>query len=160
MSIPSWLPPLEELSDYGGDYQVYLDAVYKFFCDDFIKSKPIFRGKRLGLKRHPVILGKEATFWHMVTTGEVEEGRLPDLRRMERIRWPKTIIEADPHPQIKIWKEKKGSDYRIHIWFNDASYLVVLNERKGYILPWTAFFIEREHQKKKYNRRWERNKDG
>ncbi|MNH30689.1 hypothetical protein D3C79_909980 [compost metagenome] len=45
--------------------------------------------KRLGLKRHPVIQGKEATFWHMISEGNDEAERLPDLRRCERIRWPR-----------------------------------------------------------------------
>ena len=37
-------------------------------------------------------------------------------------------------------------------------FLVVLDDRGDYILPWTAFFIEREHQREKYNKRWERYK--
>lgn len=159
MSLPSWLPSLEEFKDYGGDYEVYLEAIYVIFCNDFIDNKPVFQGRRLGLKRHPLTKGKEATFWHMVSEGKVEEDRLLDFRRTERIRWPKPIIENSEYGAIKIWREKRSSEFRVHIWFYDASYLVVLNERRDYTLPWTAYPIEYENQKRKLNKRWERNKE-
>jgi hypothetical protein len=58
-AIPNWLPPLVELSSHGGDWDRYEVAVYEFFRSDFIVSAPQFRGKRVGLKRHPVIQGKD-----------------------------------------------------------------------------------------------------
>lgn len=48
---------------------------------------------------------------------------------------------------------QKG-EKRIHIWYEDENYLVVLAQRGNYILPWTAFYIKEEHRKKKYNKRW------
>ena len=82
-----WLPPLVLLRDHGGEWERYLEAVYAWFKQDFINSKPVFQGRRLGLKRHPLTDGKEGTFWHMTSEGQDEENRLPDLRRCERIRW-------------------------------------------------------------------------
>ncbi len=70
---------------YGGDFSRYLEAIYRIFCADFVESKPVFAGKRLGLKRHPVIQGKKLRFWHMISEGNDEAERLPDLRRCERI---------------------------------------------------------------------------
>ena len=32
----------------------------------------------------------------------------------------------------------------------------MLDDCSDKILPWTAFFIEHEHQRRKYNKRWER----
>jgi len=49
-------------------------------------------GKRLGLKRHPMTQNKEATFWHMIQEGSVESERIPDIRRCERIRWPRPSV--------------------------------------------------------------------
>lgn len=154
--MTDWLPKLEELSDYGGDWNVYLSAIYKIFCHDFVESKPVFRGKRLGLKRHPVIEGKEATFWHFISEGSVESERLPDMRRCERIRWPLPIINTGTAPELKVWAEPKGANRRIYLWLESEGYLVVLDDRREYILPWTAFYIEREHQRKKYTKRWEK----
>lgn len=153
---PVWLPDLILMTASGGDWGRFFSAVYAAFEQDFVLNKPEFRGKRLGLKRHPEYAGKSATFWHMISTGEVEAEREPDLRRCERIRWPKPIIENDSDPELKVWAEPSGKQQRIYIWFEAESYLVVLDDRGEYILPWTAFFIEHEHERRKYNKRWER----
>lgn len=85
-----WLPALILLDDYRGDWQRYLEAVYAAFVEDFVHTRPAsFLGKRFALKRHPLRQGREATFWHFTTEGQVEDARLPDLRRCERIRWPR-----------------------------------------------------------------------
>lgn len=67
-----WLPPLVLLEEYGGDWDRYLTALYDFFTHDFIDKTPSFKGIKLALKRHPVIQGKEATFWHLISEGKVE----------------------------------------------------------------------------------------
>ncbi|TNC81381.1 MAG: hypothetical protein C9356_09370 [Oleiphilus sp.] len=152
-----WLPELVTLSDYEGDWDRYLEGIYSVFCEDFVQTKPRFRGIKLGLKRHPVIQGKEATFWHFISEGAVEEERIPDMRRCERIAWPSPVIENSDDDVIKVWMERpKSGQNRIHIWFENEGYIVVLDHRREFILPWTAFYIEREHQRKKYNKRWKR----
>lgn len=150
------LPEIEPFSHYGGSWNDYIEALYSFFCADFIHSSPKFRGAKLALKRHPVEQGKEATFWHLTSEGKEEAERTPDMRRCERIRWPRPIIDNSDHSDLKVWAEKRKSERRIHIWFQNEGYLVVLNERKDYILPWTAFYVERDHQRRKYLKRWER----
>lgn len=154
MSEPLLLPKLELFEDYGGNWNDYIEAIYSIFRTDFVENKPAFRGKRLGLKRYPISQDKEATFWHFTSEGASEEERTPDFRRCERIRWPAPTINNSEDQCIKVWAEPKGSNLRIHLWFEAEGYLVVLDDRKDYILPWTAFYIEREHQKRKYNKRW------
>lgn len=151
-----WLPKLEQMTDYGGDWRRYLCALYGIFCSDFIRSKPRFRGVPLALKRHPIIADKEATFWHIISEGNIEEERLPNMRRCERIRWPRPAIENCDDDVVKVWTELRGSERRTHIWLEPESYLVVLNERKGYTLLWTAYIVEREHERQKLNRRYEK----
>lgn len=56
------LPELIELSQFGGNFAQYLEAVYEIFTNEFIRNRPIFRGVRLALKKFPVTDGKEATF--------------------------------------------------------------------------------------------------
>ncbi len=92
-----------------------------------------------------------------ISEGEKEADRIPDFRRCERIRWAKPVIERDGEP-VKIWREPRNGENRIHLWLESASYLVVLNERNGYILPWTAYVVEREHEKVKLNKRWEKHR--
>ncbi len=55
------LPDLILLENYNGNWNDYLEAVYRYFCDDFVHNKSFYQGQKLALKRHPVILGKEAT---------------------------------------------------------------------------------------------------
>jgi hypothetical protein len=157
-----WLPELVLLEDYYGDWNFYLNALYNYFCQDFVRSKPIFMGVRLGLKRHPVLQGKEATFWHMISEGRVEEERIPDFRRCERIRWPRPIIEYSPNDNIKIWENRRGSETRILLWLEEYDYLVILAKRKNFILPWTAYHIEYKSQRQKYQKEYEKyiNKNG
>lgn len=40
----------------------------------------------------------------------------------------------------------------------EEGYLVVLAIRNGYAVLWTAFLVEQEHQRRKYNRRYEENR--
>jgi hypothetical protein len=150
-----WLPPLVLFSDYGGDWGAYLDAIYAWFKQDFIDSKPVFQGRRLGLKSHPLTHGKEATFWHMIQEGEVEEDRTPDFRRCERIRWPRPIIEHPHDPAIKIWRNQRRNEERVCLWFVREDYLVILADRGDYILPWTAYLVEQPHRQRKLQKEYE-----
>lgn len=154
MAAVDWLPPLMEFNDYGGNWHAYEEALYAAFTTDFIVSKPRFRGRRLGLKRHPVIDGKEATFWHMTSEGAVESERIPDLRRCERIRWPRPVIEHDQDADVLVWEEPHRSHgNRIHLYLPNERYLVVLADRGKYILPWTAFYIQGNRSHEKYLKR-------
>ena len=150
-----WLPPLVLLETYSGDWDVYIEALYGFFKKDFVDSKPLFRGKLLALKRHPVIQSKEATFWHLLSEGKIEENRLPDLRRCERIRWPRPIIEHESESRIKVWENKRGHETRICLWLENREYLVVLAKRKGYILLWTVYPVIEKHRKRKLQREYD-----
>jgi len=153
--FPEWLPSLMYLRDYDGDWNRYLDAIYACFKQDFIDSKPVFQGRKLGLKRYPLSHGKEATFWHMISEGKNEDDRLPDFRRCERIRWPKPVIEHSTDTGVKYWVSVKNRENRIHIWLEAEDYIVVLAERNGFLLPWTAFTVNREHTRRKLMKEYE-----
>ncbi len=158
-SSPEWLPPIVLLSDYGGNWEKYLEALYDYFKQDFIKSSPTFKGQRLGLKKHPSRKGKEATFWHFISEGSIEDERTPDLSRCERIRWPRPIIENAESSTIKAWENRRRNEKRILLWLEEQEYLVILTERKGYILPWTAYMVTENHRKKKLKKEYERFKN-
>lgn len=145
----AWLPDLELFGIHNGDWEKYLNVLYHIFENDFIRSKPVFRGRRLGLKRFPLSKGKEVTFWHMTSEGSDEEDRIPDLRRCERIRWPRPSIDNCDTAGIRIWTEPRGNESRIHIYLEEEAYLVVLADRTDYILPWTAYYVQRTHQQQK-----------
>jgi len=154
-AAPDWLPPLVLFNDCGGNWDAYLDAIYEWFKQDFIDSKPVFQGRRLGLKRYPMTHGKEATFWHLIQEGDVEDDRTPDFRRCERIRWPRPIIEHNTDPAIKIWCNQRRNEDRVCLWFEQENYLVILADRGDYILPWTAYLVEQPHRQRKLQREYE-----
>ncbi|MEX0684361.1 MAG: hypothetical protein WD267_04155 [Balneolales bacterium] len=153
------LPDLIELNDSGGNWNRYIEAVYEAFKKDFVLNKPSFRGQKLGLKHHPAVNGKAYTFYHMTHSGRDEANREPDLRRCERIPWAKPTIEQCDKWNLKVWEQKRNGELRICIWLelqNEPDYIIILNKRKGYFLPWTAFVMEYEHEKKKKQREYEK----
>lgn len=149
------LPELIELSQFGGNFAQYLEAVYDIFTNEFIRNRPTFRGVRLGIKKYPVTDGKEATFWHMTSEGDDEQNRLPDLRRLERIKWPSFIINNSEHPYLRVWENSRGSKTNILIMHEEENYVVILRKGNGYLLPWTAYLIEYEWRKKKFIKEYE-----
>ena len=156
--MSEWLPPIIPNKGYN-DWNHYFNAIYGIFEKDFVINKPVYNGIRLGLKKHPEYDGKSATFWHLISEGSIEEERLLCTYRCERITYPKPIIDNSNDECLKIWTEPRGGEKRIHIWYEDENYLVVLADRGDYILPWTAFYIKEKHRKMKYNRRWKQYKD-
>jgi hypothetical protein len=149
-----WLPPLVLLESFDGDVGKYLSAVKAIFNRDFMGDRPPFRGKRMGLKRMPEHDGMSATFWHFISSGPVEADRLPDLRRWERIGWPMAMIQAVDTDKVRTWEEedpKRGA--KVLIALPDFSYLVVLDVRGDFVLPWTAYPVEQDHTRRKLQQR-------
>lgn len=143
------LPNIITLEDYDGDITKYLEAVYQVFKRDFIINPPSFEGKRLALKKHPYVDGKEYTFYHFTHDGKVESERIPNFRRLERMPFPKPMIDNSSHPYLKVWRNKRGQKERVLIYHEDEHYLVVLEDRGDYILPWTAYLVEHGHRQRK-----------
>ncbi|MHB8336761.1 MAG: hypothetical protein ACYC49_11085 [Ignavibacteriaceae bacterium] len=152
------LSALLTLESFNGDWNKYIESVYATFVNDFVNSKPLFRGTRLRLKSHPFVDGKEYTFYHFTHKGDIENERTPDLRRCERIHWAKPTIEKCDKWKIKIWPQKRHGKDRLCIWLeleNEPDYIVILDMRRDYILPWTAFVLEYGHEKRKKQKEYE-----
>ena len=47
----------------------------------------------------------------LVQEGKVEDDRTPDLRRCERIRWPRPIIEHESEDSILVWENERRGNY-------------------------------------------------
>ncbi len=148
-------PDLLHFQDFNGDFSSYFNAVYKVFENDFIKSQPLFDGLRVSAQKHPEVDGIHRTFYHITHEGEIENDRTPDFRRMERIRYPKFIIQNYLHTELLVWKKIVGRDVRIHLLNETEKYLVVLTQRKDYLLFWTAFYISEKHTLRKKKQEYE-----
>ncbi|MDD4874621.1 MAG: hypothetical protein PHE15_06595 [Dehalococcoidales bacterium] len=155
-----WLPAFVLLEQYEGDWERYIEAVYQYFKTDFIDSKPQFEDRRVGLKRYPLYQQKESAFWHCTSEGEEEQERIPDIRRCERIRWPRPIIEHSNDKAVRCWHNKRGAEKRILLWFYKKDYLVVLADRDTYVILWTAYPVIYQHAREKLMKEYEEYKNG
>lgn len=148
-------PDLIYFNDYAGNFQNYFKAVYAVFENDFIKNQPQYEGLKVAVRKYPEVDGLHRTFYHITHEGEVENNRQPDIRRMERIRFPKFIINNNTHNEILIWKNKRGKDERIVIFNEAENYIVILTDRTEYYMFITAYYIETEHRKRSLLKEYE-----
>lgn len=152
----NWLPPLVLLEQFDGDQDQYIEALYGHFCADFMgNASPMFRGLPVRMKRHPIKLDKEATFWHFITEGPDEANRQLNIRRCERIRWPKAMMDNVDDADLKVWEQEVKSEIRTHVWCEEHEYLVVIANRSGFVLPWTGYHVVLSHEKQKLQKRWQ-----
>lgn len=154
----SWLPELILLAQHNGDWDQYVEVLYGHFRADFVVYRPKLSNKPCWITSQPLSDGKEPTFWHITSDGPVEEERVPDLRRCERIRWPRPLMEAVPCAHVHSWRVKRGSKWRINLAPTDFSYLVVVAELNNSVLLITTIFIERRHRREKLKAEWEKGK--
>lgn len=142
-------PDLIPFSDYGGDFTKYINAVYDIFSNDFIKTNPIYKNRKVSVRKYPEVDGMHRTFYHITHEGADESNRTPDFRRMERIRFPKFMIDNYLHNEILTWKNKRGKDERVVLFNESENYILILTERKDFYLFITAYYVETEHRKRK-----------
>lgn len=91
-SIDSIIPDIIEMINFSC-WNDFFEYVYEIFVNDFINSKPLFRGTTIGFKRYPEYQGRSSTFWHIISEGAIENERTPCIKRCERITWPRPIID-------------------------------------------------------------------
>lgn len=137
-------PELLRLDDdeFDGNWVDYERELYRIFETEVKDGNLQYRGLPVKCRRDPETQGKWASFWHLIQRGPVEDDRLPDLRRCERIRWIRWVIEnADNHTEIDVWRNKRPHGANMLLWFREE-YLVVLGKRKDNWLLRTAYFTE------------------
>ena len=142
----------------SGSWQPYVDALYAVFEADFLTTKPAVPRRTWSTKRYPESLGKASTFWHIISEASEdskdEAERIPDPRRCERIRWPRPLVDALGHSDLRCWRNQRGRSERICISTSDFSYVIVLEDRakKGYIMLWTSYHVELGHRRRAFQR--------
>ena len=135
-------PDLVSFSDFGGDWNAYEIELNRCFMAEIAAGQLNYRGWRVGCRRMPESAGRWASFWHLVSEGRVEQDRTPDLRRCERIRWVRWVIEnALTHPEVDEWENTRGTETNVLLWYREE-YLVVLTRRREYWLLKTAYCTE------------------
>lgn len=72
-----------------------------------------------------------------------------------RIHWARPVIENESDVSIKVWENRRGGGRRICLWLQSEDYLVILADRKGYVILWTAYMVTQPHQKRKLQAEYE-----
>jgi len=151
---PEWLPAALRYSDFDGDYDRFLAAIYEVFERDFKQSRPHYHNRPITYDSR-IEDGKEAAFWHITSSFDPSTGnRELDLRRAECIPWPKPMIENCADKAVSVWRNKKirkkgARQTRILIWLEGLDYLVVLAEMRRLIVLVTAYCTDSNHRQRK-----------
>ena len=139
-------PELVKFEAFGGDWNAYEAELYRIFREEIARGGLRFRGQRVRCRRIPETDRRWFTFWHLVQEGRAEEDRTPDLRRCERIRWVRWVIEnAESHPEIYEWRNERRGKINALLWYREE-YLVVIAQRRNYWLLKTAYCTERRRR--------------
>lgn len=156
MTKPSWLPDALRYGDFGGDWDKFLAAVYAVFERDFKQSRPNYEERPVAYDCR-MENGKEVAFWHITSSINPNTGdRVPDLRRCERIPWPRPMIEHPNDKELAVWRNKRKRDTRVLLWLEKLDYLVVLADRPRTIVIVTAYCTDRKHTRTKLRKERER----
>lgn len=151
---PEWLPEALRYNDFNGDWDKFLAAVYEVFERDFKKSSPRYEDYPITYDSR-IENGKEAAFWHIIQKTDIKaRDKVPDLRRCERIPWPKPMIEHPTDSAVSIWKNERKrpdrkSQTRVLIWLEELDYIVVLAERPREMVLVTAYCTDIKSQRAK-----------
>lgn len=136
-------PDLLLLAAFDGDWQAYEAELYRIFLNEIARGGLNFRSWPIRCRRIPEAQGRWASFWHLVQEGRIEDERTPDLRRCERIRWVRWVVEnATAHAEIDEWQNSRGTETNTLLWYREE-YLVILAQRRDYWLLKTAYCTEK-----------------
>jgi len=139
------LPPLFL---FHGDWSRYVEEVYDIYSVTIFKGNLLLENKPVRCRHHPPSKGKGYGFWHVVQEGKVEDDRIPDLRRCERIRWISWMIQqVGKNPEITWWEESRGTEEDRLLWLEAEDYLIILSKRNDYWLLKTAYMTNRHHKR-------------
>ncbi len=147
-------PDLIEFNDYPG-WNEYIEIIYNVYCKEIRTKQFEYEGKQIALRKYPTYQNKDKGFWHLVTEGDIEDQRNPDLRRCSHIRWVRYVIDNSHKPEINIWKNTRKGKTNICLSTEDFSYLVVLGERNGYVILLSAYPIPEAYKKMKLRKECE-----
>ena len=151
---PDWLPEALRYSDFNGDWDKFLATIYEIFERDFKSSRPSY-GNCPVTYDSSLEDGKEAAFWHITSSVDpATKNRVPDLRRCERVPWPRPMIEHPTDSAVSIWKNERKrphrkSQTRVLIWLEELDYIVVLVDRPREMVLVTAYCTDIKSQRAK-----------
>lgn len=139
-------PEPPELLPFNGDWRAFEGMLWTIFQRDVIRADLRYDNRSVNARRMPETNRRWASFWHLVSEGPVEDERTPDLDRCARLPWVRWVIEnADTHPDIHVWRNRRRGETNILMWYAER-YLVVVSDRRDYLLLKTAYCTTRSRR--------------
>lgn len=140
----------------------YVENLYQMFLDELI-NKPLYwktRSTTVSLRRHEEVAGRHASFWHLVSGGSATDiERNVELERCRRIGWIRPMVEAFNHDypsekNIKWWvsPDPRWRGRRYVLATENFDYVLFVEERRGYALVVTAYFVEIPRRRNKFKK--------
>lgn len=151
---PEWCPALLLFEDYGGDWPAYEEALYGAYVADFRERECRWRGVKVTVAWNPPYKNKDSTFWHVTSEGDSNGDRIPDLRRCERIRWIRALVEVDSSA-VRTWVQSRKNGKTLVIALPDFSFLVFMRMHPDRLHLVTAYHVESDWRRDKYRREYE-----
>lgn len=144
------LPALIKLEDFNGDAKVYIENAYSIFERDFIKEQPVLFGKKVIIGKQKKENGKEMVFWHITSNDfGANYGRLPDMRRFEKIEWVAFVIKnISKIDGLLYWDKQQKRAIRTYIYLEKDDFLIILEKTKRFYILITAFHVSYKGKKK------------
>ena len=134
---------------FDGNWPAYVENLYSVYMQQIVNGNLTFKGLRISCQYRPASQDKHYGFWHVVSEGEIEEDRIPDIRRCERISWIAYLIsQVDSNPDISWWENKRGRDSHVVIWHEAENFVVILAKRSDYYLLKSAYCPETKRKAK------------
>ena len=77
-----WLPDLV-IANNLADWEPYQEMLYGIFRSDFIDSRPVYKGKPVQIRKHPLDDGKEEVT-HEITERSTVERRIKEISQLAK----------------------------------------------------------------------------
>lgn len=136
-------PP--DLLPFDGDWTAYVERVYARYHADIIASDRTLWGRPIRVRFNPTTYDKPFNFWHVVSEGEVEDDRTPDLKRCARIGWIAWLLDCCDQDVAGVrWylserSTSRGRRTNLVIWSEAHDYVVIVEPRDGFALLVSAY---------------------
>ena len=147
-------------TDFGNDWDVYLEELYRIYLAEIVNGKLTLNDLPIRAQFRPMTHDRGFGFWHLISTGDAEEERVPNLRRCERVRWISWVIRnVKTNDDILWWENRRGSNTHVVLWFRAEKFAVILAKRKDYYLLKSAYPVRSEREKsfkKECKRYWDK----
>ncbi len=138
-------PEIMVFSGKGDEWESYQESLFQIFKTKILEVAITFQGLPVKARLSPPYKNKPFAFWHLISEGEKENERVPDLRRCERVPWICWVIEnCEKHPDVSCWENTRGTETHVVILFEKEKYVVILAKRKGYFLLKSAYIPQKK----------------